>query len=101
MFKDTNNDFIRIEALDGGGFKLDCEKDDGTGWGTTYYGMVTYENMQNLEGKILTIIDASFQDTEQRKAVKDVFRRTFWFDWMEHYVYRGKCDYSVGMPIAG
>ena len=31
-----------------------------------------------LEGKILTIIDASIQDVEQRKAVKDLIRQTIW-----------------------
>ncbi len=30
-----------------------------------------------LEGKILTIADASFGDTEQRKAVKDLIKRMF------------------------
>lgn len=31
---------------------------------------------KNLEGKLLTLVDASFQDPEQRKAFKDVLRGT-------------------------
>lgn len=36
----------------------------------------------NLEGKLLTIVDASFADTQQRKAVKDLVRQTLW-DWRQ------------------
>lgn len=34
----------------------------------------------NLEGQWLTIIDATFQDVEQRKAMKDIVRKMIW-DW--------------------
>ena len=33
---------------------------------------------KNLEGKILTIIDASISDHEQRKAMKDLVRKSIW-----------------------
>jgi hypothetical protein len=36
-----------------------------------------YENIQNLEGKILTIIDATHTDPEQRKCLKDLVRNEF------------------------
>ena len=88
-----------VKVLEGGGFSLEGSDDTGQAtWGCNYYALVTYDAMQNLEGKVLTIIDASFQDKEQRKAVKDVFRRTFWFDWAEHSIYRGKDACPVGMP---
>lgn len=38
----------------------------------------SYNAHQNLEGQILTIIDASISDIEQRKAVKDLIRQTLW-----------------------
>lgn len=31
-----------------------------------------------LEGKVLTLIEASIQDLEQRKALKDIMRQTIW-----------------------
>ena len=34
----------------------------------------------NLEGQWLTLIDATFSDKEQRKAMKDVVRKMIW-DW--------------------
>lgn len=34
----------------------------------------------SLEGRILTVIDATFSDPQQRKAMKDVLRKTIW-DW--------------------
>jgi hypothetical protein len=98
MLRDTDKDIVKVEVLDGGGFKTECSNPDGTGWGTTFYGMITYENLQNLEGKMLTIADAAFSDKEQRKAIKDIIRRTFWFDWVENCVYKGKDTMPVGMP---
>jgi hypothetical protein len=38
----------------------------------------TEYGVSNLEGQILTIIDASFTDQEQRKAVKDLVKQTVW-----------------------
>ena len=34
----------------------------------------------NLEGQWLTIVDATFSDREQRRAMKDIIRKTIW-DW--------------------
>lgn len=45
-------------------------------------GDVTYifgtHAIGTLEGKILTLIEASTADAEQRKALKDVFRQEIW-----------------------
>ena len=98
MLRDTDKDIITIQALDDGGFKLEVKNVDGTVWGGNYYGLVHYGQLQNLEGKILTLIDATFTDKEQRKAAKDIFRRTFWFDWVENSLYKGKNCLPVGMP---
>lgn len=35
-------------------------------------------NIQDLEGKILTFIDASISDSVQRKALKDLLRPMIW-----------------------
>lgn len=63
-----------------------------------FYAAIFYQDIQHLEGKILTIVDASFTDREQRKAVKDLIRRSFWFDWANSL--EGKCENSApnGMP---
>lgn len=37
-------------------------------------------NVRNLEGKMLTQIEASFSDPTQREAMKDIFRSMLW-DW--------------------
>lgn len=37
-----------------------------------------YEHRNQLLGEILTIVDASIQDQEQRKAVKDLIRKVFY-----------------------
>lgn len=34
----------------------------------------------NLEGQWLTLIDATFSDPQQRKAMKDIVRKMIW-DW--------------------
>lgn len=46
------------------------------------FALLGYEDIQSLEGRLLTIMDASFTDREQRKAVKDLVRNAVWFDWV-------------------
>lgn len=41
------------------------------------YGFYTY-HIGNLEGRMLTLIEASIQDVEQRRALKDIVRQTIW-----------------------
>ena len=38
----------------------------------------SYRITQHLEGKLLTIVDASFPDREQREAVKSLVRNAIW-----------------------
>jgi hypothetical protein len=100
--RDTDNDIIKIEALDGGGFKMECKNNyegDVVEWGQTYYGLVSYEDLKNLDGKLLTLIDAVIADKEQRKSVKDILRRIFWFDWVDNHIYKGKDNMACGMPV--
>lgn len=35
-------------------------------------------DLNDLRGKLLTIVDASFADQQQRKAVKDLVSQTLW-----------------------
>lgn len=45
--------------------------------GEVRYGFYTF-HIGNLEGRMLTLIEASIQDVEQRKALKDIVRQTIW-----------------------
>lgn len=48
------------------------------------FALLGYSDIQSLEGRVLTIIDAAFVDREQRKAVKDLIRNAIWFDWVKN-----------------
>lgn len=48
--------------------------------------VIRYERINDLVGRLLTVIDATFPDLEQRKAMKTLFRDVAW-DW-----YRGQSD---------
>lgn len=45
--------------------------------------IVTSYNVSQLEGEVLTLIDASVSDPVQRKAQKDLFKNMIW-----NWVYR-------------
>lgn len=45
------------------------------------FALLAYDDIRTLEGRLLTIIDASFTDRTQRKAVRDLVRNAIWFDW--------------------
>ncbi len=46
------------------------------------YVLLSYRDIQMLEGKLLTVIDAAFSDLTQRKAVKDLMRGVIWTSWL-------------------
>lgn len=59
------------------------------------FALVSYQDIQTLEGRLLTLVDASFPDREQRKAFKDLVRQAIWWGWV------GKLDTddpSHGIP---
>lgn len=47
------------------------DEDGGTGSGACAWP-INFEEVYNLKGRLLTIIDATFTDPQQRKAQKDV-----------------------------
>lgn len=59
------------------------------------YALLGYHDLQTLEGRLLTIIDASFSDQQQRKAVKDLVRNALWWDWVK---YLDTDDQHIGKP---
>lgn len=68
--------------------------------GENYFCILRYDNIRNLEGKVLTLIDASIGDVKQREAVKSIFRQTLWFNWAYNLELKNwSCEDSpVGMP---
>lgn len=59
------------------------------------FALLGYDDIRSLEGKLLTIVDASFSDQQQRKAVKDLVRNALWWDWVK---YLDTDDHHVGKP---
>lgn len=62
------------------------------------FALVSWDDIRNLEGKLLTIVDASSTDGTHRKAVKDLVRQAIWWHWATNL----DTDPSVpdnGMPI--
>lgn len=55
--------------------------------GQNYYALLQYEEIRRLEGQMLTIVDASFTDKEQREAVKSIVRNNIW-SWSSSLVIR-------------
>jgi hypothetical protein len=54
---------------------------DDKGAPVSYFAVLEYNEIQNLEGKILTMLDACISEPRQNKAIKDMFRRILWIDW--------------------
>lgn len=59
------------------------------------FALLGHDDIRTLEGKLLTIMDASFTDREQRKAAKDLVRNAIWFNWVP---YLDTDDKHVGKP---
>lgn len=62
------------------------------------FALLGYHDIQTLEGRLLTIVDASFSDPIQRKAFKDLIRKEIWFNWVR---YLDTDEPSGGMPDLG
>lgn len=45
------------------------------------FAKLGYYDLRTLVGRLLTIIDASYPDSQQRKAVKDLVKQEIWFHW--------------------
>jgi hypothetical protein len=59
------------------------------------FALLGYDDIRNLDGRLLTIIDASFSDREQRRAVKNLVRNALWFDWVPNL---DTDDRHIGKP---
>lgn len=62
--------------------EFDAETDGGVRVSDELTPAIRHERINYLVGKLLTMIDATFTDAEQRKAMKDLFMKICW-DWYE------------------
>lgn len=53
---------------------LNFQNTDGTTGCVAY--PINYDELYNLKGRLLTIVDATFTDAQQRKAMKDIVWQT-------------------------
>lgn len=59
------------------------------------FALLGYDDIRTLEGRLLTIVDATFGDPLQRKAFKDLVRNAIWFDWAPNL---DTDDIHIGKP---
>ncbi len=79
---DTEHGSMRILGVS----TIDAEVDDDTKTKgyiiDQVFPTLDQRDIDNLVGKLLTYVDATFTDVEQRKAHKDILRSSLW-DWFE------------------
>lgn len=63
--------------------EFDSDSDGTTRASDDIVPLIPYERINDLVGKLLTMIDASVVDAEQRKAMKDIYRQIAW-DWYDN-----------------
>lgn len=92
------------------GMAYDMTKDELEEAGIEAKNTLTFEfiksNIQELEGQMLTLIDAVIEDKERRKATKDLARRAFSekYDWLWEATYIVDVDENYShqiIPIKG
>lgn len=78
---------------------FDKEKDGSKRASDDIVPVIAFERVNNLVGRILTLVDLAFSDPEQRKAAKDLFKQVPW-DWYmghtEHATEAWRLDKSKG-----
>ena len=55
--------------------------------------LISSKELRNIEGRLLTIIDATFQDKFQREAQKSIVRKEIW-EWWYQYNSIPKCSHD-------
>ena len=56
-------------------------------------GDTGFNATKNIEGQLLTLVDATFQDPEQRKAQKDMIRKIVW-GWNQEWVNQDTLEHN-------
>lgn len=57
---------------------------------------INFDEVYNLKGRLLTLVDATFNDREQRKAFKDMVWSTL-REWMEDHVNQCEIGYETNV----
>lgn len=91
----TSSGSVKVKGSDYSGYPVESRLNGGQ----LLFAKLGYQDIQTLEGRLLTLADATFQDREQRRAFKDMLRREIWFHWANYLDRRGTGDESpVGIP---
>jgi len=64
----------------------------------THFANLHYSEIQSLEYQLLLLGDLAFADSKQRKAYRQLVRRTLWFNWAANLADRTDPTVPVGMP---
>ena len=62
-----------------------------------HFANLYHSEIQSLEYQLLLLADLAFADSKQRKAFRQLVRRTIWFNWAGNLAGRTN-DMPVGMP---
>lgn len=82
----------------GNGIWKDVEVDSPLNGQQPLFALLGYGDVRTLEGRLLTIMDASFGDPSQRKAVKDLVRQAIWWHWVPN-LHTDPDQHTGGMPV--
>ena len=63
-----------------------------------HFADLNYSEIQSLEYQLLLLGDLAFVDSKQRKAYRQLLRRTIWFNWAANLANLTEPDLPVGMP---
>jgi hypothetical protein len=63
-----------------------------------HFANLRYYEIQSLEYQLLLLGDLVFLDNKQRKAYRNLVRRTIWLNWAAHLEDRTDPTVPVGMP---
>lgn len=81
---DTTPVFIELDDLPTGHLEFDAVSIQSPGPGGEMYHeiqpLLKYRSVQKLVGELLTYVEATYTDPEQRKAHKDIVNKLVW-DW--------------------
>lgn len=65
----------------------------------THFANLHYSEIQSLEYQLLLLADLAFNDTKQRKAFRQLIRRTIWFSWADNLSDKINPNMPTGMPL--
>lgn len=63
-----------------------------------WFAKLQYSEIRNLEGRVLTFIEATCTDREQRESQKSMMRNLLW-SWADSLMIKSAPEMPTGIPI--